>query len=51
MLVSLPPETLQQMHEADARRQGGGSRAERRAGLAILLVAVTLAPLVAWIAH
>lgn len=51
ILVSLPPDTLRQMHEADARAQGGGSRAERGAGLAILIVAATLAPLVAWIAH
>jgi hypothetical protein len=50
-LVSLPPETLRQMDAADQRPKGGGSSGERRIGIAVLFVAVILAPIAALLAR
>lgn len=53
-LISLPPETVRQMVDAQADAPhggGGGSALERGAGLAVLVLAVVLAPLVALLLH
>ncbi|WP_341890694.1 hypothetical protein [Variovorax sp. YR752] len=53
-LISLPPETVRQMVDAQTDSPhggGGGSAFERGAGLVVLIVAVVLAPLVALVLH
>lgn len=52
-LISLPPETVRQMvdAQADGPHGGGGSAFERGAGLVVLVLAVVLAPLVALLLH
>lgn len=53
-LISLPPETVRQMVDAQGdrpHRGGGGSAFERGAGLVALMLAIVLAPLAALLLH
>lgn len=53
-LISLPPETVRGMVEAEADRghgAGGGNAVERRAGLVLLVLAIGAASLFALLLH